>query len=164
MKAHEFTIDTPIGGLVVVHVDSTVLAAEFADRRDRLDRWQMKTGTIAEGSGEGESVIRAALNAYFSGQANALDVIPVAIGGDGMSRAVWEALVRIPVGDTLTYGGLAKQLGKPKAARAVGRATGANPIALFVPCHRVVGASGALTGYAGGLERKQWLLAHEGAL
>jgi methylated-DNA-[protein]-cysteine S-methyltransferase len=92
----------------------------------------------------------------------ALDALPVATGGSAFQREVWAALRRIPVGATWSYGKLADDIGKPKAVRAVGLANGANPISVIVPCHRVIGAGGALTGYAGGLARKRWLLEHEG--
>jgi O-6-methylguanine DNA methyltransferase len=89
--------------------------------------------------------------------------VAVATGGTAFQKSVWAALRQIPVGETLGYGALAARLGKPGAARAVGLANGLNPIGIVVPCHRVIGASGTLTGYAGGVERKAWLLAHEGA-
>jgi methylated-DNA-[protein]-cysteine S-methyltransferase len=91
-----------------------------------------------------------------------LDLIRCATGGTPFQRAVWAALRDIPVGTTITYGGLARRIGRPAAVRAVGLANGANPIGLVVPCHRVIGADGSLTGYAGGIERKRWLLRHEG--
>ena len=83
--------------------------------------------------------------------------------GTPFQRAVWAALRRIPAGETLSYGQLAAQIGKPKAVRAVGLANGSNPVGVVVPCHRVIGADGSLTGYGGGLPRKLWLLEHEGA-
>ncbi len=90
--------------------------------------------------------------------------IPWATGGTAFQQSVWTALAEIPPGQTSTYAAVAERIGKPSAVRAVGAANGANPIAIRVPCHRLIGASGALTGYAGGLARKAWLLAHEGAL
>ena len=104
---------------------------------------------------------RALSAAYFKGDLTAIDGLKVANGGTDFQRAVWKALRAIPAGGTITYGALAARLGRPKAARAVGLANGANPIAIVVPCHRVVGADGSLTGYGGGMARKQWLLAHE---
>ncbi len=103
-----------------------------------------------------------ALSAYFDGEFTALDSIPCTTGGTLFQRLVWAALREIPAGTTLSYGALARQIGRPKAIRAVGLANGANPIGLIVPCHRVIGADGSLTGYAGGIERKNWLLRHEG--
>jgi methylated-DNA-[protein]-cysteine S-methyltransferase len=101
----------------------------------------------------------AALADYFAGREPALP--PLDLHGSDFDLAVWRALTRIPYGETITYGELAAWIGKPSAARAVGAANGRNPVAILVPCHRVVAAGGALGGYAGGLERKRWLLAHE---
>ena len=104
------------------------------------------------------------VRAYLDGDLAALDEIPVETGGTPFQRQVWQALREVGPGTTSTYGELARRLGRPTAARAVGAANGRNPVALVVPCHRIVGANGALTGYAGGVERKRWLLKHEGAL
>jgi methylated-DNA-[protein]-cysteine S-methyltransferase len=101
------------------------------------------------------------LAAFFAGDAHAIDDIAVETGGADFQRDVWSALREIPAGETWTYGQLAKHIGRPAAVRAVGLANGSNPVGVVVPCHRVIGASGALTGYAGGLERKAWLLNHE---
>ena len=105
---------------------------------------------------------RRQLDAYFAGRRTRFDV-PLAPEGTPFQQRVWALLLRIPYGETVTYGWLAAQLDKPDAARAVGAAVGRNPISIIAPCHRVVGADGALTGFAGGIERKQWLLAHETA-
>jgi methylated-DNA-[protein]-cysteine S-methyltransferase len=102
-----------------------------------------------------------ALLAYFDGDLDAIADLPTATNGTAFQRAVWSALRRIPAGRTVSYGMLATQIGRPKAIRAVGLANGANPIAIVVPCHRVIGADTSLTGYGGGLHRKRWLLAHE---
>lgn len=105
-----------------------------------------------------------ALAAYFSGELGALDALPVSPEGPEFQQRVWRVLREIEAGSTLSYGELAARLGLgPAAARAVGAACGANPIGVVIPCHRVVGAKGDLTGYAGGLERKRWLLHHEHA-
>src|SRR5262245_50328117 len=104
------------------------------------------------------------LASYFDGELRALDDAEVACGGSPFQKDVWKALRKIPAGTTLSYGELAKAIGRPAAVRAVGAANGANPIAIIVPCHRVIGANGTLTGYGGGIDRKRWLLAHEGAL
>jgi methylated-DNA-[protein]-cysteine S-methyltransferase len=106
---------------------------------------------------------RLALEAYFEGDINAVANAPTATNGTDFQRMVWDELRRIPVGQTVSYGGLAAAIGRPKAVRAVGLANGANPIAIFVPCHRVIGADHSLTGYGGGLNRKRWLLQHERA-
>ena len=105
---------------------------------------------------------RRAIEAYFDGDLTAIDGIAIETGGTDFRRAVWRALRAIPAGTTMTYGGLARLLGMPRAVRAVGAANGANPISIVVPCHRLIGAGGSLTGYGGGIERKRWLLRHEG--
>jgi methylated-DNA-[protein]-cysteine S-methyltransferase len=101
---------------------------------------------------------------YFGGDLRALDAVPCDPGGTPFQARVWKALRTIPVGTTWSYGALARRIGDPKAVRAVGFANGSNPIAVVIPCHRVIGSNGTLVGYGGGLERKHWLLAHEGAL
>lgn len=98
---------------------------------------------------------------YFAGQRRHFD-LPLALRGTAFQERVWQALTEIPYGATWSYGRLAERIGNPRAVRAVGLANGRNPISILVPCHRVIGADGSLTGYGGGLERKQWLLAHEG--
>ena len=98
---------------------------------------------------------------YFAGALEAIDAIPVATAGTSFQREVWRALREIPCGTTTSYGALARRIGRPEAVRAVGHANGSNPVAVIVPCHRVIGANGSLTGYGGGLERKRWLLRHE---
>jgi len=104
------------------------------------------------------------LAAYFDGDLGALAELPVLTDGTPFQRRVWDELRRIPVGQTISYAELARRIGKPKAMRAVGAANGKNPVAIVVPCHRVVAANGTLWGYGGGLPRKAWLLKHEGAL
>ena len=103
------------------------------------------------------------LERYFAGEVGALDEQPVRLLGTAFQCEVWSALRAIPAGETRSYGALAKTLGKPDAVRAVAAANGANPVAVFVPCHRVIAADGTLWGYGGGLPMKQWLLRHEGA-
>jgi methylated-DNA-[protein]-cysteine S-methyltransferase len=99
---------------------------------------------------------------YFGGDLAVLDTIAVELNGTPFQKTVWTALRRIPCGSTISYAELARRIGDPRAVRAVGTANGANPVAVIVPCHRVIGADGSLTGYGGGLDRKRWLLAHEG--
>jgi methylated-DNA-[protein]-cysteine S-methyltransferase len=103
------------------------------------------------------------LAAYFAGDIHAIDDIPTATAGTAFQREVWRALRAIPAAQTISYGHLAERIGRPSAVRAVGLANGSNPIGVVVPCHRVIGANGSLTGYGGGLHRKEWLLAHERA-
>jgi methylated-DNA-[protein]-cysteine S-methyltransferase len=105
--------------------------------------------------------LSSAIDTYMQGNVHVIDNLPVAFSGTPFQETVWHALRTIPAGETLSYGALARQIGEPKAVRAVGLANGSNPIGLVVPCHRVIGSDGSLTGYGGGLERKKWLLDHE---
>ena len=109
-------------------------------------------------------MIFISIKAYFEGQLNAIDSLPVECVGTPFQKRVWHALREIPCGRTVSYSELARRIGRPAAVRAVGLANGANPISVIVPCHRVIGVNGTLTGYGGGLERKRWLLSHEHAL
>lgn len=158
-------VPTPIGESLLVTDDGGRLRAlDWSDYEPRLKRLLRRHyGAPALSLGRAPAPIRAALDAYFAGDLAALDAIPCATGGTAFQRAVWAALRAIRPGETLSYGALAARIGAPKAVRAVGLANGANPIGVVVPCHRVIGADGSLTGYGGGLERKRWLLAHEGA-
>jgi methylated-DNA-[protein]-cysteine S-methyltransferase len=157
---------TPIGlALLVTDEDGRLRALDWDDYHERLRR-QLRRHYGARASlldGCAPQHIRAAVDAYFAGDLARLDGIECRTAGTPFQRAVWAALRTIPVGQTLSYGTLAAKLNAPRATRAVGLANGANPISLVVPCHRVIGADGSLTGYGGGLERKRWLLAHEGA-
>ena len=148
--------------LIVTDNDGQLRALEFADlelRMTRLLRDHYGSYSLEDGAAP-ESLLQS-LHAYFQGDMSALEQIPTATGGTPFQRDVWEALRAIPAGTTTTYGQLADLLGRPGAARAVGAANGANPILIVVPCHRVIGADGTLTGFASGLPRKQWLLDHE---
>jgi methylated-DNA-[protein]-cysteine S-methyltransferase len=107
--------------------------------------------------------MRGPFEAYFQGDPRALEAVRWRASGTAFQLEVWEALCSIPAGETLSYAGLAERIGRPTAVRAVGLANGANPVAVVVPCHRVIGTNGSLTGYGGGLPRKRWLLDHEGA-
>ncbi len=157
---------TPLGELVVVTDEAGDLrAVDWSDHADRLHRLlarQCKTAiTLVPATDPfGRTT---AMQAYFAGEVAAIDALPVAAIGTMFQRAVWAGLRGIPAGQTISYGALAARLGSPAAVRAVGMANGANPISIVVPCHRVIGANGTLTGYGGGLHRKQWLLAHEAA-
>jgi methylated-DNA-[protein]-cysteine S-methyltransferase len=155
LSRSSLTLSTPLGLLSLALEGGKVRAARFlASARGRGP---------GEASGEVEAGLAARLRAYFEGRPRALDGAPVEPEGTPFQQEVWAALRRIPPGEVRTYGELARELGRPGAARAVGGACARNPVALLVPCHRAVGAGGGLTGYAYGLERKRWLLAHEGA-
>lgn len=148
-------LHTPLGTFVAA-VDGTgaLLAIDF-DERGPIAGW---TGAVRDD--ERLRPLEHALERYFSGQLRTFD-LALSPAGTPFQQRVWRELVRIPYGETISYGELARRLGSPRAVRAVGRANGANPIPIVVPCHRVIGSDGTLTGYAGGLERKRWLLEHE---
>lgn len=158
-------LQTPIGeALLAVDETGALRIFDWTDRDAHVRGWLARrypAATISEG--ETPVPVRQAVEAYFAGDIHALDALPRAAAGTAFQRSVWDALVAIPAGETLSYAGIAQRIGKPTAMRAVGLANGANPLAIIVPCHRVIGADGTLTGYAGGLERKRWLLAHEAA-
>ncbi len=157
-------IPSPIGPMLLVTDDAGyVHALDWEDHAERMHRlMRLQEGLVKlEPRGAG-SPARDAMEAYFDGVLDAIDAVPVKTGGTGFQRDVWAALRAIPTGQTTTYGSLAARLGRPKAMRAVGMANGSNPVSIIVPCHRVIGADATLTGYGGGLERKRWLLRHEG--
>ena len=114
-------------------------------------------------NGRAPPPVRDNLDAYFKGDLPALERIPTRAVGSDFQQSVWNELKQIPVGETRSYGAMARKIGQPSASRAVGLANGSNPIAVVVPCHRVIGADGSLTGFGGGIPRKRWLLEHEGA-
>ncbi len=157
--------ETPTGTmLIVTGEDEALRALDWADhaaRMHRLLRLHYGEGRVRLEPRRGVSNAARALQAYFAGELDAIETLPVKTGGTIFQREVWAALRQIPLGQTTSYGDLAARIGRPKAVRAVGLANGSNPIGVVVPCHRVIGASGALTGYAGGIERKRWLLEHE---
>ena len=144
-------IGTPIGNLVARGDGTGLSGVDFADAPADA-RWERDDDAFVE--------VARQLRAYFAGELTAFD-LQLAPGGTPFQRRVWDALQAIPYGATTTYARLAERLEQPRAVRAVGHANGRNPISIIIPCHRVVGADGGLTGYGGGLERKRWLLAHE---
>ena len=162
-------IESPIGTILLIHdADGRVRALDFHDFETRMRRLLRRhygddgdDFVVAEL--EAPAGARDGLRRYFAGDLTAIDAIPVATAGTAFQRDVWAALRRIRAGTTLSYGALARELGRPRSVRAVGLANGANPIGIIVPCHRVIGADGSLTGYGGGIERKRWLLRHENA-
>ncbi|MFJ6023268.1 methylated-DNA--[protein]-cysteine S-methyltransferase [Brevundimonas sp. NPDC092305] len=156
-------IETPTGVvLLITDADGAVRALDFAGYEDRMMRLLARHWPGARlADGQAPEPVRKAVHAYFAGDLHALDGLKVRTNGTDFQRSVWAALRAIPHGETRTYGQLAAAIGKPAAVRAAGLANGQNPVAVIVPCHRVIGANGTLTGYAGGLERKKWLLDHE---
>lgn len=154
---------SPLAPLLLVTDDAGALRAlDFEGHEARMHRLlgnHYRDYTLDDGNAP-RSVTQA-LSAYFAGDVKALAEVQTATAGTPFQRDVWKALREIPVGMTTSYGQLAAQLGRAGASRAVGAANGANPIAIVVPCHRVIGANGTLTGFASGLPRKEWLLEHE---
>jgi methylated-DNA-[protein]-cysteine S-methyltransferase len=147
--------ESPIGPLVLAADGDVLVALEFPDRAKEIPG--AEEGPISK-------KIRSALDAYFEGDLGAIDRLEVRTEGTPFQREVWATLRRIPAGQVWSYKELARAVGRPKAMRAVGAANGANPVALVVPCHRVIATGGKLGGYGGGLHRKEWLLRHEHAL
>ena len=149
------TISTSIGELTL-----------FVDDDGAITRLDFGGGELAPTDGDEGAVLddaAAQLTEYLAGERTTFD-LPLRASGNAFERLVWAELARIPYGETMSYGEIARRIGHPGAARAVGRANARNPLAIVVPCHRVIGANGSLTGYGGGLARKRWLLEHEGAL
>ncbi len=150
------TMPSPVGPLVLAGQDGVLTNLRMTDQThppEGRDRWRDDSTAFPEAVEQ--------LDAYFAGELTRFD-IAMQLDGTDFQQRVWNALVDIPYGETISYGELAKRVDRPGAARAVGLANGHNPIAIIVPCHRVIGADGSLTGYGGGLERKQSLLALEG--
>jgi O-6-methylguanine DNA methyltransferase len=161
--------DTPLGTMIGVASDRGLCGLEFewpnrlAGLMARLRRWSPAC-EVVDRRVPALDTTGHWLAGYFSGSFSDTPPASLDLCGTEFERAVWHALLGIRTGTTTTYGEIARQLGRPKGARAVGLAVGANPIGLIVPCHRVIGQNGSLTGYGGGLDRKQWLLRHEGVL
>ena len=148
-------IDTPLGPVLVQGCEGFVTGLFLPGHKGRPGpgaSWQQSDAPFAG--------VRAQLAEYFAGARQQFDV-PLRLGGTPFQQRVWRELLRVPFGGTITYAALAKRVGKPAGARAVGQANGRNPVSIIVPCHRVVGAGGKLTGYAGGTDKKQWLLTWE---
>lgn len=163
MKLMIDRVKSPIGDVLLVADGRKLVALEFAVAEARMRR------QLRARYGQAELVpvrdplgVSSRLRAYFAGDLRAIQGLPVDGGGTPFQHRVWSALCRIPAGTTTSYGALARRLRMPSATRAVGRANGQNPISIVVPCHRVIGSDGTLTGYGGGLGRKRWLLDHEG--
>lgn len=155
-------IDTPVGPVTLVATDHAVVGVYFAEHKRRPD-----LGAVPQGDAGGANAANSALDAaavafadYFAGKAPGVN-LPATAQGTDFQRQVWAALRDIPAGETRTYAQIADAIGRPTAVRAVAQAIGANPLSIAVPCHRVVGSDGSITGYAGGVDRKRWLLDHE---
>jgi methylated-DNA-[protein]-cysteine S-methyltransferase len=158
-------VESPIGTMMIVSDGEVLRALDFLDYEDRMHRYlRLHCGEYSLRNARNPAGLSDRIRAYFDGELAAIDSIPVKTGGTTFQREVWTLLREIPAGATTTYGELAVKIGRPNSSRAVGMANGSNPIPIVLPCHRVIGANGALTGYGGGLDRKRWLLAHERAL
>jgi methylated-DNA-[protein]-cysteine S-methyltransferase len=154
--------ESPVGRILFASDDAGICALDYAGYENRMhDLLTRRFGAFEFRRGSDPYQLKKRLQSYFDGGLYALDDIAVSMGGTEFQGQVWKVLREIPPGRTQTYGELALRLGRAQAARAVGHANALNPVAIIVPCHRVIGASAALTGYAGGLARKEWLLRHE---
>jgi methylated-DNA-[protein]-cysteine S-methyltransferase len=161
-------LDTPIGEmLIVAGLEGNLRAVDWADHETRMRRILRlhygENGYRLEPA-RNPNDLTYTIGRYFEGELTAIDTLPVRTGGTPFQRDVWRALRTIPCGTTVSYAKLAEQIGRPDAVRAVGLANGSNPVGVVVPCHRVIGADGSLTGYGGGIERKAWLLEHEASV
>ncbi len=160
-------IDTPIGEFIIVADEAGSLCAlDWSSHEARLQKLLQRYydaffSTFTLTSVRNPYGFADAMRAYFAGDTAVIDKLPVRFGGTPFQQRVWTQLRRIACGTTISYSELARRINQPKAVRAVGFANSANPLSIVVPCHRVIGANGNLTGYGGGIERKRWLLAHE---
>jgi len=158
-------IPTPIGPMMIAADREGNLRVALFTEEEAVVRRQLQSHYGKDGfkfePARNPHGLSGAIVRYFNGELEAIDHIPVATGGTPFQRKVWHELRNIPCGTTTSYGKLAERIGHPTAVRAVGAANGGNPVAVIVPCHRVIGANGSLTGYGGGIERKRWLLDHE---
>jgi methylated-DNA-[protein]-cysteine S-methyltransferase len=154
-------LDSPLGPVALASDGRALVALDFATADALRERLRRRFGGAAFRDASNPQGFTSRLRAYFDGDLAALAGVPVDGGGTPFQARVWAALRDIPAGATESYAAIAARLGAPRACRAVGLANGRNPIAIAVPCHRVVGSDGSLTGYAGGLARKRWLLDHE---
>ena len=159
-------LPTPAGEMIVIaDSEGNLRVIDWTEHEARmkqlLDR-QYGKGTYTLTPARDPGGLSSAMRRYFKGDRAVIDTLPVKTAGTPFQRSVWKALRKIKCGTTISYAELAKRIGRPKAVRAVGLANGQNPISVVVPCHRVIGSNGSLTGYGGGLPRKKWLLEHEG--
>jgi methylated-DNA-[protein]-cysteine S-methyltransferase len=157
-------IDTPIGEFIIVaDEEGNLRALDWSSHEVRLQKLlQRFCGAFTLTPARNPYGFADVMHAYFSGDTKVIDKLPIRFGGTPFQQRVWTELRSIACGKTISYSELARRINQPKAVRAVGLANGSNPLSIVVPCHRVIGANGDLTGYGGGVERKRWLLAHEG--
>ena len=155
------TIESPIGALTVAERAARVCLLHFGGDGPAIDKTLERWHPGEPRDRRALATVRGMLSRYFEGEHGVIDTVAVELNGTAFQKRVWQALRRIPSGSTISYAELARRIGESSAVRAVGAANGANPVALIVPCHRVIGSDGTLTGYGGGLDRKRWLLVHE---
>ncbi|RXH20432.1 methylated-DNA--[protein]-cysteine S-methyltransferase [Bradyrhizobium guangzhouense] len=155
---------TPIGvALLVTDADGALRALDWDDYEHRMrELLRLHYGAVELGDQPAPTAMKSALSAYFEGDLDQLSRVAWRVAGTPFQQKVWTALAQIPPGTTMSYGAMAARIEMPKAIRAVGHANGSNPISVVLPCHRLIGADGSLVKYGGGLERKRWLLRHEG--
>ena len=163
-ELHIDHMDSPVGEITIVVHDGALCALDFFDRSGLRERLEQRFEGARFIETRDPAGVRSALERYFAGELDALAELRVDPGGTPFQQKVWRALREVPCGETRSYGDIAHAIGKPGASRAVGAANGRNPVGIVIPCHRVVNADAKLGGYAGGLDNKRWLLAHEGAL
>ena len=165
MQLERTDLESPIGKVTIVARDGALCALSFGGLGGGVRRTlERRFGPFRLRPADRKNPVVSRIEAYFRGDLGAVDDLEVDAGGTCFQRRVWEALREVPAGETASYQELAAELGRPTASRAVGSANARNPIALVVPCHRIVRSDGSLGGYAYGLTRKRWLLEHEGAL
>jgi methylated-DNA-[protein]-cysteine S-methyltransferase len=157
-------MESPLGELLIACSNRALQVLDYLDYEDRMHQLLHRRYGTAYRLIEAHNPLdmRQRMQAYFAGDLHAIDDVPVETGGTPFQQRVWAALRTIPAGQVATYGTQAMRIGQPTASRAVGRTNGLNPVAIVLPCHRVIGSTSKLTGYAGGLWRKEWLLRHEG--
>jgi len=156
------TLQTPIGPIEIVTKGGILCGITFEGHGASTRAWMEKRfGEIAIEQHDSLGEVTDRITAYFAGDVSAVEPLPADTGGTTFQRLVWEALRKIKPGTTVSYGEMAKMIGRENAARAVGMAAGRNPIPIVIPCHRVIASDGTLGGFGGGLERKKWLLSHE---
>ena len=162
MKLSVSRLETPLGEVTLASTPAGLVGLAFENRVDGLWRFlKSRFGSIEPDSADDADPARAELSAYFDGTVGALEKIRTDAGGTEFQSRVWAALRRIPGGRTLSYGELARSIGQPTGFRAVATANATNPVAIVIPCHRVIHADGSISGYGGGVDRKKWLLRHE---
>ena len=158
-------LETPLGSMVAIADDAALHALEFRERAETTeDMLSARMGQPVSNAGNAlTSLAIGELSEYFAGRSAAFSV-PLSPAGSAFEKAVWQELLKVPLAETCSYGEIARNVGGLETVRAVGKANGANPIAIIIPCHRCIGSDGSLTGYGGGLWRKKWLLRHEGQM